>query len=743
MPFLTVRGTGKRRIHELGTENVVGRGSSCTILLDDPRASKRHAEIVEKAGRYLLRDLKSTNGTLFNGEDLLDEVSLQDGDAFVIGSTELLFTRKMPLGTDVAQPEEEAAAAGEAEKARSESLSDRGGLEVPEKGGRVPRGTLVVPLERFGLGGPHLKGAESTVITGPLAGADVAIWLRALYRLLREANLCESEDELFATATRTFGEAYNNARVRVLFEARGGAEDDEEDDEPSKKTGETTLNLVAWHDPAKRKEKTTRILEDQFAKARDVLLNHARERCVAVLSPDAELDARVAGAKKGTGRITKSMLKKAEEEDAQRERVSFLIAPLLTGRTALGFLVVERTYKLNRGEPFRQEHLEFLAAAAYPLATMLANLRRRQSVLEENERLRRSVSAQHEMVGDSASHKAALSVIQRVAPFDSPVLVTGESGTGKELAARAIHALSRRSKGPFEALNCAALPENLIESELFGHAKGAFTGATGARAGYFETASGGTLFLDEIGELPLPAQAKLLRVLEDGKVARVGESRLRATDVRIVAATNRDLAAEVDAGRFRKDLYYRLRVMDVALPPLRERLDDLPLLCKHLLTPFGNFQIQPQVFELFKRYPWPGNIRELRNTLERMAVLARPGGRGFTRAGSFHLGPNDVPLDIRRALESATAATKLGPPTEPDLRVAGTAVLPAPDYGSAFIVRAPEMPPLNELQVSYARWVLEQVNGNKTKAAKTLGIQRSTLYSWTEWNEKGGGGKGD
>ncbi|MBI3831769.1 MAG: sigma-54-dependent Fis family transcriptional regulator, partial [Planctomycetes bacterium] len=245
----------------------------------------------------------------------------------------------------------------------------------------------------------------------------------------------------------------------------------------------------------------------------------------------------------------------------------------------------------------------------------------------------------------------------------------------------------------------------------------------------------------EIGELPLPVQAKLLRVLEEGKVARVGESRLREVDCRIVAATNRDLAVEVEHSRFRQDLYYRLRVMDVTLPPLRERLEDLPILCKHFLGPFGNFRIQADALELFKRYPWPGNVRELRNTLERMAVLSKPQQSGQTGTSGQNRGVTvltaaDVPLDLKRIVEGAGDQTLPLGQTAPGRRKTGAAIpMPQPS-GPAFMVPAAEMPALEKLQVAYARWVLTQVDGNKTKAAKILGIQRSTLYAWTEWNEK-------
>ncbi|MBE7464587.1 MAG: sigma 54-interacting transcriptional regulator [Planctomycetes bacterium] len=721
MAYLTVRTEEGRKLIELGDSCIIGRGVSCEVLLDDPRASKKHAEVRQVNGRYLLRDLGSTNGTLLGGETLKNEISLQDGDEFSIGQATLVFTRHYPPGTQTALARMRSTVAG---SDLTPPLDEKSGVLMPdEKGlGRVPRGTLVVPVERFGLRPMVGKSFETTILESPQLVSDRTQWLHCLYRMLREANQCETEDGLFEAATRILGEALPGSKVQVVFEAAVAGDDGKR---------EKDIQLTVWAPPGSR---TTRLLDDHMAGARTVLLRHARERGVAVLSPDVELDPLVAEAVVKDKTASRVLVRKELEAEKDRERFALMIAPLLTGRTALGYLVMERAYRLaGRREPFTQEHLEFLAAAAYPLATMLDNLRRRQSVVEENTRLRMTIQGKHEMVGDSPRLREVLGFVQRVAPVDSPVLILGESGTGKELVARAIHSYSRRAQGPFEAINCAALPENLVESELFGHAKGAFTGATRDRAGIFEIASGGTLFLDEIGELPAPVQAKLLRVLEESKVSRVGESRLRSIDCRIVCATNRDLAAEVEAGQFRQDLYYRLRVMEILLPPLRERLDDLALLCTHLLEPFGNYALHPDVLAVFRRYAWPGNIRELRNTLERMAVLSRPGGRGGTRSGVVTLTVLDIPLDIRRAVEHPSVPPSGAHPA--GLSAAGDAA--ATNAPHTFAIRAPEMPLLEVLQVQYARWVLEQVEGNKTQAAKILGIQRSTLYAWTEWGEKG------
>jgi two-component system response regulator HydG len=288
-------------------------------------------------------------------------------------------------------------------------------------------------------------------------------------------------------------------------------------------------------------------------------------------------------------------------------------------------------------------------------------------------------------------------MIQRVAEGDSTVLVHGESGTGKELVARAIHRRSARADGPFVAINCAALPEHLLESELFGHARGAFTDARAARNGLFARATGGTLLLDEIGEMPLAMQAKLLRVLEDRKVRPVGSDHEVPIDVRVVAATHRDLEAEVAAGRFREDLYFRIRVIDVLLPPLRARGGDVLLLASEFIrvaaarAGHGDITLSPRAAQLLEAYEWPGNVRELQNSIERAVALCE----GTT------LEAEDLPERIREAnaAPSAFAMEK-----------------------EAGIVA------LDEIERRYILHALRTLGGNKRLAAQMLGLDRSTLY---------------
>jgi len=247
---------------------------------------------------------------------------------------------------------------------------------------------------------------------------------------------------------------------------------------------------------------------------------------------------------------------------------------------------------------------------------------------EENARLRQRVERHGEIVGASAGIRALVEQIARVAPTPARVLITGENGTGKELVARALHQQSPRAKLPFVEVNCAAIPSELIESELFGHMKGSFTGAVQDRAGKFEQADGGTLFLDEIGDMSPSAQAKVLRVLQEGEVTRIGGNKVRKVDVRVLAATNKRLEDEIAAGRFREDLYYRLNVVPMVVPPLRERREDIPMLVEHFLQRLAQEsglpprQVDDAAMDRLAALDWPGNVRELRNTVERLLILA-------------------------------------------------------------------------------------------------------------------------
>ncbi len=262
------------------------------------------------------------------------------------------------------------------------------------------------------------------------------------------------------------------------------------------------------------------------------------------------------------------------------------------------------------------------------LLVTLRNVLERKGLSESVEALRTEVATAHEIVGESYQIRQVLERVERVAPTDARVLITGENGTGKELVARAIHRSSRRAEAPFIEVNCAAIPSELIESELFGHMKGSFTGAVQDRPGTFERAHLGTLFLDEVGDMSLSAQAKVLRALEEGTVTRVGGQEVRKVDVRVIAATNKELESEIEEGRFREDLFYRLNVVPIVVPPLRERREDIPRLVEHFVSTMARKDGLPrrefssEAMSRLEALDWPGNVRELRNTVERLLILS-------------------------------------------------------------------------------------------------------------------------
>ncbi len=338
------------------------------------------------------------------------------------------------------------------------------------------------------------------------------------------------------------------------------------------------------------------------------------------------------------------------------------------------------------------------------LELVLKRALRSQRVESENANLHEQLDDKYgveNIIGNSPAMAQLFDTIRQAAPTQATVLVQGESGTGKELVAHAVHRLSDRARGPFVAVHCAALSMNLLESELFGHEKGSFTGALSRRKGRFELADGGTLFLDEISEIDASIQVKLLRVLEERTFERVGGDETIETDIRLITATNKDLKTLVKEGKFREDLFFRLDVVNITLPPLRERVGDVPMLCSHFLEEFSASNnrkidgITPDAITILSSYSWPGNVRELRNTMEKMVVL----GRGE------RLSARDIPANIREAVKASGPAV----------------VLPSGDtmHGG------------DSLAATEQRMImatLKKLNGNRTKAAEELGISRRTLH---------------
>jgi Nif-specific regulatory protein len=376
---------------------------------------------------------------------------------------------------------------------------------------------------------------------------------------------------------------------------------------------------------------------------------------------------------------------------ALRQIQSLLAVPIALDDQLLGVIYLDSAEMDFR---FEEDHLQLLTAIASIAAVAFDNVGQVEWLENEARRLRDEISLNHDLIGESAAMQAVYQTLAKVAPSDSTVLLRGESGTGKEMVARAIHLGSPRADLPFIAINCAGLSDTLLESDLFGHEKGAFTGAVAQKKGKFEIADGGTVFLDELGELPLPLQAKLLRALQTREFERVGGTRKIKVDIRIIAATNRDLEAAIKDGGFRADLYYRLNVVSITLPPLRDRRDDIPLLAQYFATKFGqrcNRHIKgltTATRALLINYDWPGNVRELENAIERAVVL---GATDFI-----------LPEDLPDALHETSAPPDVTPAI----------------YHSA----------TREAKKQIVLQALEESGGNFTQAAKQLGIHPNNLH---------------
>jgi len=402
-----------------------------------------------------------------------------------------------------------------------------------------------------------------------------------------------------------------------------------------------------------------------------------------------------------------------------QQELPFIAVPIKVGGNLQGILAVQPEAPEDGLIEERAQFVEMVAnLIGQSLRLSLEVEQEKSTLLEERDLLRRTVRHQYgfdSMVGRSAVMRRVFDQARLVAKWNTTVLIRGETGTGKELIANAIHYNSPRARNAMIRLNCAALPENLLESELFGHERGAFTGAVESRKGRFEQAHGGTLFLDEIGEVSAPFQAKLLRILQEGEFERVGGSRTIKVDVRIIAATHRDLETAVDMGDFREDLFYRLNVMPIFLPPLRERIEDIPEIARHLLTKIGNDQkrkltLSDMAQRRLANYTWPGNVRELENCLERAAVLSEEG---------------KIDVDLIRfpsARERVVPKQSLSqPPAAPQEGFRGSTATPvsSSNFGPGAEVDIDD-PNLSEKERVIA--ALEQAGWVQAKAARILGM---------------------
>jgi len=416
-------------------------------------------------------------------------------------------------------------------------------------------------------------------------------------------------------------------------------------------------------------------VKDYKVKLGQGIAGRVAEKGTPLLIPDVRKDPR------WYGEISKSL---------GMETRSIACVPMKMNDEVIG--VVQIIDKQD-GSAIQNQDMQTLEVFAELAALAIGNARKIDQVKQENRDLKEELGAKYQIIGESKSMKKVISDAFKVANSKTTVLILGDSGTGKELLARLIHRAGSRKDNVLVVLNCAALPESLLEDELFGHEKGAFTGAVGRKTGKFELADKGTIFLDEIGEMNPGMQAKLLRVLQEGVFYRVGGNTPISVDVRVISATNKKLAKEVQNGRFREDLYYRLNVVSLNLPTLRERISDIPLLAEYFLNIFkketgsSNLRISNEAKQKMMRYDWPGNVRELRNALERAVVMGN--GRNIV--------PEDLPIDISR-------------PSVPHSQVGSTMEKAVNNFKKEFITLT-----------------LKHTGGNRSKAAKIMDIQRTYL----------------
>lgn len=626
----------------------IGRAPTNRIVLDDEVCSRNHCEIFYSDSAWVIRDLGSRNGTLVQGLPIAQDHELQEGDVIEIGDSEAIFT------FDVARFSSRATSAGSAEELESETIGV--GQQSSWEEFNVPEIIQRKSHTRF-----HTPPPPSQIDRDRTSRE-----LGRLYRLALDMGNTQSEKEL------------SQIVLNGLFEGTSA-----------------DIGAILYFDPARheaRKPENLKVIAFQsvdempYQKPSDFLSQMVFDEGDAILAHNISEDSKLS---------TRDSLGKIHAQ-------SVICAPLRNKQGVAGLI---HLYSTNPDNPLDSDDLEFTLALADQLAISFQNLNEKKKLSDglarmegENKALREQLELESELVGSSPSMIAMKEQILRIAPTDASVLIRGESGVGKELVARAIHFNSQRKKQPFVCMNCAALSEGLLESELFGHEKGAFTGATSQKPGKFEQSHRGTLFLDEVGEMSLGVQAKFLRVLEGHSFERVGGSVSIDVDVRVVAATNRDMEKAVAKGTFRQDLYFRLHVVEISVDPLRVRAEDILLLANYFLNRFVTKTGRPirgftqEAKDLLESYHWPGNVRELQNTIERAFILC---------TGDI-IDASDIQLSA------------VGMESDPKC------VLPAAQAGFRDVS-------LEVIEQEHILAVLDNTNWNKSKSAQILGIERSTL----------------
>lgn len=617
----------------------IGRADTNTLVLHDDACSRVHCELLAVGDTWIVKDLSSRNGTQLNREPVESEMMLKPQDIISIGNCHLAFTNSLE---------------------NTPRFPDSTGIR--ERDTATGRETLVQE--------PPAILARSTgqelLTDGGISQLTSPVELARLYKLGLNLGASRTRQQLTEVVLESLV-TETVADISAVLLVNG---------EAMQHPTPTDLQVVGYHS---RKNLPYRRVSDNLSR---VVLT-SREAVLARVADDRQLA------------VFDSL--------GEMRAISVICAPICCEEKVHGLI---HLYSTNVDNPLDKHDLEFTLAVTQQFALAIDHLSERdslQSGLEkarnQNQSLRQHVQEEIRLIGESSPMVDLRERIELIADTDANVLIRGESGCGKELIARKIHLSSRRTDGPFVCMNCAALNESLLESELFGHEKGSFTGASEKKIGRFEQADNGTLFLDEVGEMSLSIQAKFLRVLEGHPFERVGGNKQIQADVRLLAATNRDLEEAVEEGTFRKDLYFRLHVAELIAAPLRQRRSDIALLAEFFLQKFVGETgrlitgFEPDAIQMLEQYEWPGNVRELQNTIERTVILCR---NESVRASDIQL---------------STLSARLAPNDSPTVNLSGSF----------------QEQSLADLERRHILATLDHTEWNKSRAAQILGIERSTL----------------
>jgi len=641
--YLVIReGNSWRDVFRLtpGQVTTIGRAPTNRIVIRDDICSRNHCEVFQSGSRWTLRDLGSRNGTLINGERVVGDYELEDVQLIQIGSCQLGFTY------DLSRPFPQFSG---------------------ETGSDVETATELVFDQPAGAEPEILHRKRDTrfrsTTEGSAIGHRASQELARLYRLALDMGAAPTTKQLAEVVLDGLFSG-TSADIGAILLSNGAMENQESE-----------LNVVAYKAQG----------DLPYQKVSDYLSSIVLSENEAILARDIADDSRLA----------------SRDSLGEIHAQSVICAPIRQSDRVHGLV---HLYSTNPDNPLDPDDLEFTLAVADQLAVALGNQKEKEylevglaRVRDENQTLRRQLAMESELIGDSDTMQQLRENIVSIAPTDATVLIRGESGVGKELVSRAIHFNSPRNEGPFVCMNCAALSESLLESELFGHEKGSFTGATGRKIGKFEQAHKGSLFLDEVGEMSLAIQAKFLRVLEGHPFERVGSGTSIRVNVRVIAATNRDLERAIEEDKFRQDLYFRLHVVELTVQPLREHAEDISQLANFFLERFGRRLdrcakgFSRAALQALMEYEWPGNIRELQNAVERAVILCKS---ELVDVDDIHLTGLNTPHSRQRSATSPQAHREVS---------------------------------LDVLEREYILETLERTNWNKSRAAQILGIERSTL----------------